>query len=310
MSAPRKRPPGGGDRPDGGKRPSRGRGRGGERSEGAAERPAPRGRAGGGAAKRTSRTGRPIADAASESLRLQAYLARAGVASRRASEELIQEGRVKVNGVTAEIGSKVAVGRDRVELDGRRVELQELEWIAVHKPKGFVSTRDDPEGRKTIYDLIPEELHHLFHVGRLDRASSGLILLTNEGEAANRLLHPRYGTTKEYLADVEGRPTKDQLRSLVDGIPLEDGQAHALEVEVTGQPGPGVYRIRLVMEEGRYREVRRMFEAIGHPVGRLFRRRFGPIEIGKLRPGEWRRLTRDELKMLRAPAKPTRPPRS
>lgn len=309
MSAPRKRPPGGGkgggkggDSPERGKRSPR------EKRAAASERPAPAKRAAG--AKRTTRTGRPVAAPPAETLRLQAYLARAGVASRRASEEYITEGRVSVNGQTAELGSKVTVGKDRVEVDGRRIELHELEWVALHKPKGFVSTRDDPEGRKTIYDLIPAELHHLFHVGRLDRASSGLILLTNEGEAANQLLHPRYGTTKEYLVDVEGRPTKDELRKLVEGIALEDGDAHALEVEITAQPGPGIFRLRMVMEEGRYREVRRMLEAIGRPVKRLFRRRFGPIEIGKLRPGEWRRLTREELKILRAPKKPNPPPRS
>jgi 23S rRNA pseudouridine2605 synthase len=235
----------------------------------------------------------------SESLRLQAYLARAGVASRRASEELIREGRVRVNGRRAEIGAKVTVGRDRVEVDGREVRLQRQEWIALHKPSGFVTTRDDPKGRKTVYDLLPDDLHHLFHVGRLDRDSSGLLLLTNDGETANRLLHPRYGTTKEYLADVEGEPTIAELRKLVEGIPLEDGVAHAETVEPRGEIREGLFRILLVMREGRRREVRRMLDAIGYPVKRLFRRRFGPIKLGRLPAGQWRHLTADEVRLLR-----------
>ncbi|HET7321172.1 MAG TPA: pseudouridine synthase, partial [Longimicrobiaceae bacterium] len=134
-------------------------------------------------------------------VRLQAYLARAGVASRRASEELIRQGRVRVNGLPAELGSSVTA-RDIVEVDKKIVKPQRTEWIALHKPKGFVTTREDERGRKTIYELLPEKYHHLFHVGRLDRDSSGILLLTNDGETANRLLHPSYGTTKEYLADV------------------------------------------------------------------------------------------------------------
>lgn len=234
-----------------------------------------------------------------QELRLQAYLARAGVASRRASEDLIREGRVTVNGTKAEIGSKVTVGRDRVAVDGRQVELQDAEWVAMHKPSGYVTTRDDPQGRRTVYDLLPSELHHLFHVGRLDRQSTGLILLTNEGETANRLLHPRYGTTKEYLADVEGIPSARELNRLVEGVELEDGVAQASEVELVGQTGAEGASVRIVLQEGRNREVRRMLEAIGHPVRSLYRRRFGPISVGRLRRGEWRRLTPQEVERLR-----------
>lgn len=237
-------------------------------------------------------------------LRLQAYLARAGVASRRGSEELIRAGRVHVNGRRAEIGMKVTPGRDEVEVDGEPVWLQRREWIALYKPKGYVSTRDDPSGRKTIYDLIPEELHHLFHVGRLDRDSSGLLLLTNDGETANRLMHPRYGTTKEYLADVEGEPDARMLRHLVQGVRLEDGVAQAVSVELVSEPQPGRTRVRVVMQEGRRREVRRMLEALGFPVRRLFRRSFGPIEIGRLRPGQWRSLTPAEIRALQHPEDP------
>ena len=231
-------------------------------------------------------------------LRLQAYLARAGVASRRASEELIRAGRVRVNGEVAELGSRVDEGRDRVEVDGRPVLTQRVEWIALHKPRGYVTTREDPQGRRTVYDLLPAELHHLFHVGRLDRDSSGLLLLTNDGPAANRLLHPRFGTTKEYQVDVEGRPGDDELRQLLRGVELEDGPARVLSVEVVSAT-PREMRLRVELEEGRNREVRRIFDALGHPVRRLVRRRFGPVTLGRLAPGKWRRLTAEEIARLR-----------
>jgi 23S rRNA pseudouridine2605 synthase len=231
-------------------------------------------------------------------IRLQVFLARAGVASRRAAEEMIRDGRVTVNGRRAEIGMKVDPATDVVRVDRRQVSLRPIEWIALHKPRGYVTTRDDPEGRRTVYDLLPEESRHLFHVGRLDRDSSGLILFTNDGESANRLLHPRYGTTKEYRVDVEGRPDSDTLRRLVSGVELEDGTARAVSVELRGAIDEGVYRLLIVLEEGRNREVRRLLEAVGHPVRRLFRRSFGPIEIGRLKPGSWRRLGQDEVVSL------------
>ena len=234
----------------------------------------------------------------SDTLRLQAFLARAGVASRRASEELILDGRVTVNGRRAEIGVKVQPNRDTVRVNGQAVVLLAPEWIMLHKPRGYVTTRDDPSGRKTVYDLLPPELHHLFHVGRLDRDSAGLLVLTNDGEGANRLLHPRYETTKVYRVDVEGRPSWEALQQLVDGVELEDGLGQALSVEPKGEIEEGIYRLVIVMQEGRNREVRRLLEAIGHPVHRLFRREFGPLEIGRLRLGEWRRLTRAELEAL------------
>jgi 23S rRNA pseudouridine2605 synthase len=161
----------------------------------------------------------------SDGIRLQAYLARAGIASRRASEELIRQGRVLVNGARAEIGVSVRPGEDVVELDGRVVRPQVTEWIALHKPRGYVTTREDPRGRKTVYDLLPGQMRHLFHVGRLDRESSGLLLFTNDGETANRLLHPRYETTKEYVVDVAREPTAEELRRLTRGVELEDGPA-------------------------------------------------------------------------------------
>lgn len=250
-------------------------------------------------------------------VRLQSFIARAGLSSRRGGEEMIRTGRVLVNGKLAEIGQTVTPD-DVVEVDGRVVRLQRVEWIALHKPKGYVTTRDDERGRKTVYELLPAELHHLFHVGRLDRDSSGILLLTNDGDGANRLLHPRYETTKEYLVDIDGDPDPEELRQMVKGVQLEDGMAHAEAVVLQDEVKEGIYRLRVVMQEGRNREVRRMLETLGYRVVRLFRRRFASIEVGKLRPGEWRRLTPEEIQRLRGagaaggaetPTRPARPPR-
>lgn len=238
-----------------------------------------------------------------EEVRLQVYLARAGLASRRASEDLIREGRVTVNGKPAELGMKVIPSKDTIRLDRKEVGLRPTEWILLHKPRGYVTTRDDPTGRRTIYDLLPAELHHLFHVGRLDRDSSGALLLTNDGKAANKLLHPRYGTTKEYRVDVEGRPTPEAVERLVAGVELEDGMAHADSAELRDQIAPGIWRLVLVLKEGRNREVRRMMEAIGHPVERLFRNSFAGIQVGNLKPGKWRKLTENELGRVGARAR-------
>ena len=242
-------------------------------------------------------------------LRLQAFMARGGVASRRASEKLIEAGRVRVNGrVVTEMGSRVVPGRDRIQVDGREIHLSPPVWIAFHKPSGYVTTRKDPQGRRTIYDLLPREHRELFHVGRLDRASYGLLLLTNEGKLANRLLHPRYGLTREYLARVAGTPNEDTLERLVRGVKLEDGVAQAIEVQGLGRVDEDVSRVRIVLQEGRNREVRRMMEAVGHPVRRLVRKRFGPIRLGNLARGAWRRLSADEIESLRAAT--TSPPAS
>lgn len=242
-----------------------------------------------------------------EPIRLQVMLARAGVASRRASEDLIRRGRVKVNGATVtEMGSKVFPSRDRVEVNGRRVTVDQPLWIALHKPQGYVSTRDDPQGRRTIYDLIPPHLHRLFHVGRLDKDSEGLLLLTNDGQTANRLLHPRYGVTKEYMVDVDGDPGAQDLNRLVTGVRLDDDVASAVAVEPLFRT-PGGRRLRIELQEGKNRELRRMLEAIGHPVRALSRRRFGPVWIGKLRRGEWRYLGAPELQALRETGQDTHP---
>ena len=235
-----------------------------------------------------------------EEVRLQAFLAHAGIASRRAAEELIASGRVFVNGesVTAP-GIKVRPGVDEVQVEGQPVEVQPITWIALHKPKGYVTTRDDQYGRKTVYDLLPERYHGLFHVGRLDRDSEGLILLSNDGTLANRMLHPSFGITKEYWADVDGKPTAEEMHRLTEGVEDEGDILRAESVRRLHQTGENEHRLSIVMVEGKNREVRRMLEALGHPVRRLIRRRFGPVAIGELKQGKWRVVTETELAGLR-----------
>jgi 23S rRNA pseudouridine2605 synthase len=239
-------------------------------------------------------------------MRLQKFLSRAGVASRRAAEELIRDGRVRVNGeVVTEMGVKVGEG-DRVDVDGRPVGLDEPLWIVLNKPAGHVTTRDDPQGRPTVYDLLPERFAGLFHVGRLDLDSEGLLLLTNEGEVAHRLLHPSSEVDRVYRVDVVGVPTRRTLDRLVAGVELEDGPARAHAVTIirreraSGGAGAESHaRLRVTVREGRKREVRRIFDAVGHPVRRLVRERLGPITLGDLAPGAWRELTAREVNALR-----------
>ncbi|HEX2078704.1 MAG TPA: pseudouridine synthase, partial [Longimicrobium sp.] len=237
-----------------------------------------------------------------EPVRLQAFLARSGVASRRAAEEMISHGRVEVNGETVTaMGLTVVPGVDRVEVDGEEIRVAPTTWLALHKPKGYVTTRIDPYGRRTVYDLLPEKYHGLFHVGRLDRDSEGLLLLTNDGELANRFLHPSHGITKEYDVIVTGKPTDAALRQLVEGVELEDGVAHAESAKLMGPAGNGLSRLKLVLREGKKREVRRMMAALGHEVTRLVRRRFGPIELGELPKGKYRIVAPEELSHVRTP---------
>lgn len=239
-------------------------------------------------------------------MRLQKFLSRAGIASRRAAEDMIREGRVRVNGaVVAEMGRKVEPG-DRVEVDGRAVALEAPLWVALHKPAGHVTTREDPQGRPTVYDLLPDRYSGLFHVGRLDQDSEGLLLLTNEGDVANRLLHPSREVDRVYLVDVVGAPSRRALGRLVGGVELEDGLARAHHVEVVrraaashGAGAEAHMRLRVVMREGRKREVRRIFDALGHPVRRLVRERLGPIALGDLPAGAWRELAPAEVAALR-----------
>lgn len=239
-------------------------------------------------------------------MRLQKFLSRAGVASRRAAEELIRDGRVRVNDeVVTEMGVKVGEG-DRVDVDGRPVALDEPHWVVMNKLAGHVTTRDDPQGRPTVYDLLPDRFAGLFHVGRLDLDSEGLLLLTNEGEVAHRLLHPGSEVDRVYRVDVVGVPTRRTLDRLLAGVELEDGPARAHAVTIirreraSGGAGAESHaRLRVTVREGRKREVRRIFDAVGHPVRRLVRERLGPIALGDLAPGAWRELTAREVNALR-----------
>ena len=224
--------------------------------------------------------------------RLQKVLARSGVASRRASEDLIEAGRVSINGKLATLGDKAGES-DRIELDGIPVLRDpDLVHYLLHKPRNVVSTAQDPEGRETVVDLVPADTR-VFPIGRLDADSEGLIVLTNDGDLTQRLTHPSFGVSKEYLAHVEGMPRRSALRRLREGIELEDGLTAPAEVSM---PHDGL--LRLVIHEGRNRQVRRMCAAIGHPVLRLVRVRIGPITDPSLAAGEWRSLSRKEIRSL------------
>lgn len=232
--------------------------------------------------------------------RLQKFLANAGIASRRKAEELIAGGRVGVNGtIVTELGTKIDPAVDRVTVDGKRVESSEPVWIALHKPRGYVSTRNDPQKRRTIYDLLPSSLHGLFYVGRLDADSEGLMLLTNAGDEAHRLLHPKFQVPRVYEVVVEGEVSQPTLQRLLAGVELDDGPARAETAELLTHRGAGQSRVRLMLREGRKREVRRLMSAVGHDVRRLRRVRYGPIELGDLEAGKWRRLSDDELEDLK-----------
>jgi pseudouridine synthase len=225
-------------------------------------------------------------------VRLNRYLASAGVGSRRAVDELIRAGRVTVNGQMGELGGAVGEG-DVVAVDGRPVAPQELAYLMLHKPPGVVTTASDPQGRRTVVDLV-ESPQRVYPVGRLDRDTTGLLLLTNDGELANRLAHPRHGVEKTYVADVEGDPPPDVLRRLAEGVELADGPTAPARVRRLGAG-----RIELVIHEGRNRQVRRMCEAVGHPVRRLHRSAYGALELGALAEGRWRALTSEEVDALR-----------
>lgn len=234
-----------------------------------------------------------------EGVRLQKYLRRAGVASRRASEELIRDGRVSVNGRTVtELGSRVRdVASDRVEVDGEVVEPRPERWIALHKPPAVVTTRDDPQGRRTVYDLLPDgPLQALFHVGRLDFLSEGLLLLSNEGDVAHRLLHPSREVPKRYEVGLEEPVPEAIERRLLDGVELEDGTAAA--DAVARLPGAEGTVLLLTLHEGRNREIRRMVDRLDGRIRHLRRLSFGPVELADLPPGRWRDLSGSEVAAL------------
>jgi 23S rRNA pseudouridine2605 synthase len=226
-------------------------------------------------------------------VRLNAYLARAGVASRRKADELIKAGRVRVNGERGELNTFVGAN-DVVEVDGEPVTRQRLAYVLLHKPAGVVTTARDPHGRRTVVDLVRHEAR-VVPVGRLDADTTGVLLLTNDGPLAHRLAHPRYGVEKAYIADVEGDPGEQELRRLREGVELEDGRSAPAQAR---RLGPG--RIELTLHEGRKHQVKRMCEAVGHPVRRLHRSRYAGLGVEDLEPGAWRELTSEEVARLRS----------
>ena len=233
-------------------------------------------------------------------VRLHKYLADAGVASRRAAEAWMREGRVTVNGAPAlGPGLKVDPLHDRILVDGQPVRAPRRLYVALHKPRGVLCTRKDPEDRQIVGDLLPAEWSALYPVGRLDRDSEGLLFLTNDGEFCLHVTHPRYGIRKRYLATVEGKLDPALLPRLTEGIPDGDDILRAERATpVSATKSASI--VELVLREGRYREVRRMFAALGHKVVRLRRVQIGPIRLGELKPGRWRTLTPAEVKTLLA----------
>ena len=226
-------------------------------------------------------------------MRLNAFLARAGVASRRGADELIKAGRVRVNGEPGQLNTSVEEN-DRVELDGRPLAAQQLAYILLHKPPATVTTARDPHGRPTVVDLVPRE-PRVVPVGRLDAYTTGALLLTNDGPLANRLAHPRYGVEKIYEAEVEGEPDDAALDALRTGIDLDDGRTAPARVRRLAPK-----RIELVLHEGRNHQVRRMLDAVGHPVTRLHRSAYAGLTLEGLEPGQWRELEPSEVERLRA----------
>ena len=226
-------------------------------------------------------------------MRLNAFLARAGVASRRRADELIKAGRVTVNGEAGQLNTVVGA-HDRVEVDGTEVQRKGLRYVLLHKPPGVVTTASDPQGRPTVVDLVPAE-PRVVPVGRLDADTTGALLLTNDGQLAHRLAHPRYGVEKTYVAEVEGDPDEDALRRLRDGIELEDGRTAPAQARRLGRG-----RVELVLHEGRKHQVKRMLAAVGHPVRHLHRSAYAGVKLEGLEPGRCRELEPLEVERLRA----------
>ena len=232
--------------------------------------------------------------------RIQKVLARAGVASRRAVEEMVAAGRIRVNGRTAHLGQRLDLSKDKVEVDGLFVPLDPaLVYYLLNKPSGVVTTTSDPEGRPTVLDVVDTEMR-LWPVGRLDIDTEGALVLTNDGELTNRLTHPSYGVPKSYLAEVRGAVKARTLRKLARGIDLEDGRTAPATVGIVDRMAATTL-VEITITEGRNRQVRRMFDAVGHPVVRLARTAIGPVTLGRLKPGTYRRLSQAEVGALYGP---------
>src|SRR3989442_3096214 len=227
-------------------------------------------------------------------MRLNAYLARAGIASRRGSDELIKAGRVRVNDLPGELNTYVHTG-DRVEVDGEPVTAQELKYVLLHKPPGTVTTARDPQGRPTVVQLVEEIPERIVPVGRLDADTTGALLLTNDGPLSHRLAHPRYGVEKVYEVEVEGEPDEQALQRLAEGLELEDGRTAPARAR---RLGPS--RLELTLHEGRKHQVKRMCAAVGHPVRSLHRSGYAGLDLAGLGPGEWKELAGAEVEALRS----------
>jgi len=232
-------------------------------------------------------------------IRLQKLLAQSGVASRRKCEELMLDGEIEVDGeVVTRLGTKVDPRTAVVRVSGKRLPpVSDHVYLVLHKPRGVVSTMADPEGRRTIADLVADRPERLFHVGRLDTDTSGLLLLTNDGDFARRMAHPSYEVEKTYVAEVAGRIAKDTVADLLAGVTLEDGPVQVRRIRVL-DTNASASIVELVIHEGRNRIVRRLMDHVGHPVKQLSRIRFGPVELGTLKSGRIRELTSDELGQL------------
>ena len=232
--------------------------------------------------------------------RLQKILAAAGVASRRAAEDLIRAGRVTVNGAVATLGESADADRDAIALDGEPIQREPLEYWIVNKPRGVLTTVSDPQGRSTVIDLAQESTARLFPVGRLDLLSEGLVLLTNDGPLAHSLLHPSFGEEREYRVTVRGSIDRSTLRRISEGVELEDGlTAPARAGAVRFDPETRTTRFALTLVEGKKRQIRRMMSELGHPVVRLVRVRMGPLELGQLASGKARPLRARERRVLK-----------
>ena len=240
-------------------------------------------------------------------VRLQKYMADCGVASRRACESIIESGRVLVNGSPASLGQSVDPEKDKVTLDGKLLSIQKKHIVVMlYKPRGVVSTSEDEKGRKTVQEYVKDLPYRLYNVGRLDLNSEGLLLLTNDGELANQLMHPRYGVSKTYRVVCDGTLSAGEIAQLTNGVELEDGLTAPAKVTNIRRSTTGGTAFSITIHEGRNRQIRRMLEAIGHKTLRLKREAYGPLQLGSMKPGEWRILNETELDALKKQIKTER----
>ena len=240
-------------------------------------------------------------------IRLQKYMADCGVASRRASESIIESGRVLVNGSPASLGQSVDPDKDKITLDGKLLSMQKKHIVVMlYKPRGVVSTSEDEKGRKTVQEYVKDLPYRLYNVGRLDLNSEGLLLLTNDGELANQLMHPRYGVSKTYRVVCDGTLSAGEIALLTNGVELEDGLTAPAKVTNIRRSTTGGTAFSITIHEGRNRQIRRMLEAIGHKTLRLKREAYGPLQLGSMKPGEWRILNEPELDALKKQIKTDR----